>query len=84
MQWVKNLLINKPYPDYQEEDEEEENLFGCARSDPNEPVSEKPLYDYLWPKEIAEEEDKVLYCCRIPPVTISRRSNCKYNVFTSK
>ncbi|KAL5269077.1 hypothetical protein ACHWQZ_G002792 [Mnemiopsis leidyi] len=43
---------------YQEEDEEEENLFGCARSDPNEPVSEKPLYDYLWPKEIAEEEDK--------------------------
>ena len=84
MKWVKNLLINKPYADYQEEDEEEENLFGCARSDPNEPVSEKPLYDYLWPKEIAEEEDKVLYSCRISPVTISRTSNCKYNVFTLK
>lgn len=46
--------------DYQDEEEEEDNYVGCARSDPNEPVSEKPLYDYLWPKEIEEEDDKVL------------------------
>ena len=47
--------------DYQDDDDDDDdNYVGCARSDPNEPVSEKPLYDYLWPKDIDEEEDKVL------------------------
>ena len=39
--------------------------MGCGRSDPNEPVSEKPLYDYLWPKDIEEEDDKVHFSIQI-------------------
>ena len=35
-----------------EEEEEEERYVGCGKSDPNEPVSERPLYEYLWPEDV--------------------------------
>ena len=33
-----------------------ESYVGCGKSDPNEPVSETPLYDDMWPEDIQEED----------------------------